>query len=174
MPVLARDNGAHDGYPWHGCYPDNGQGNTMIYPILLTIHLFCALFFIGTVFFEVLMLEGIRKHMPREVMKQLEMAIGNRARKIMPWVLLGLFSAGIAMAWLQYQPLLAIPLSSPFGLMLWLKIALAISVLGHFIMAMMLRRRGKLHSQNSRRIHWSVFAHVVGIVLLAKWMFYAG
>lgn len=144
----------------------------MTYPILLTIHLFCALFFVGTVFFEVLMLEGIRQKVPREAMKQVEMAIGNRARKIMPWVLLALFGAGIAMAWTQYRPLLAAPSGNHLGLMLWIKIALAISVFGHFVVAMLLRRCGKLHGRNSRRIHLSVFAHVVGIVLLAKWMFY--
>lgn len=145
----------------------------MTYPILLTIHLFCALFFIGTVFFEVLMLEGIRKKVPQDVMKTLEVAIGARARKVMPWVLLALFSAGIAMAWIQYRPLLTAPFASHFGLMLWLKIALATSVFGHFITAMTLRKRGKLHSNHFKHIHRSVFAHMVGIVLLAKWMFYA-
>ena len=146
----------------------------MTYPILLTIHLFCAIFFVGTVFFEVLMLEGIRKKLPKEVMKQLEVAIGNRARKIMPWVLLSLFGAGISMALLQYTPMLAEPSSHRFGLMLWLKIALATSVFGHFITAMTLRRLGKLHSIHFQRIHLSVFIHVVGIVLLAKWMFFVG
>lgn len=145
----------------------------MTYPLLLTIHLFAALFFIGTVFFEVLMLEGIRKKLPEPVMRQVEIAIGQRARKIMPWVLLALFSAGIAMAWGSYRGLLAAPLASPFGAMLWLKMALATSVLGHFITAMALRQRGKLHGGHFRAIHRSVFIHMLGIVLLAKWMFYA-
>lgn len=146
----------------------------MTYPILLTIHLFAALFFIGTVFFEVLMLEGIRRKLPAPVMRQVETAIGQRARKVMPWVLLALFGAGIAMAWGNYRPLLAAPLVSPFGALLWLKIALATSVFGHFITAMALRRRGRLHSGHFRAIHRSVFIHMLGIVLLAKWMFYAG
>jgi len=146
----------------------------MTYPVLLTIHLLCALFFIGTVFFEVLMLEGIRKNLPKDVMKQLEIAIGNRARRIMPWVLLALFSAGIGMAWLQYTPLLATPSTSKFGLLLWIKIGLATSVFGHFITAMTLRKHGRLHSRNFQRIHLSVFVHVVCIALLAKWMFYVG
>ncbi|WP_353235242.1 hypothetical protein [Diaphorobacter ruginosibacter] len=146
----------------------------MTYPVLLTIHLFAALFFIGTVFFEVLMLEGIRKKIPREVMRQVEIAIGNRARRIMPWVLLALFSAGIGMALTRYSGLLAAPLQSHFALMLWLKIALATSVFGHFLTAMTLRRKGKLHSGHFRVIHLSVFTHMVAIVLLAKWMFYAG
>ena len=37
---------------------------------------------------------------------------------------------------------------------------------------MALQRRGRLNGRNSRRIHISVFCHVVLIVLLAKAMFY--
>lgn len=36
----------------------------MSYPLFLTLHLFAALVFIGTVFFEVLFLESIRKQLP--------------------------------------------------------------------------------------------------------------
>ena len=146
----------------------------MHYPILLTIHLFAALFFIGVVAFEVLMLEAIRKQLPRDLMRQLEGAISARARKIMPWVLLALFGAGISMALYQYRPLLAAPLANTFGLMLWAKIALAFSVLCHFFTAMALRRRAKLQGKYFKRIHLSVFTHMVFIVLLAKWMFFVG
>ena len=144
----------------------------MTYPVLLTIHLFAALFFIGVVFFEVLMLEPLRPQLPREAMRQLESAVGQRARKVMPWVLMSLYGAGIAMVWIAYAPLLADPLNSRFGLLLLIKIALATSLMGHFLTAMALQRRGKLGSRNSRIIHYSVFAHMVGIVLAAKWMFY--
>ena len=144
----------------------------MVYPLLLTIHLFAALFFIGVVFFEVLMLEPVRKQISRDAMRQLETVIGQRARKLMPWVLLMLYGAGLAMVWLAYRPLLAEPLASRFGLLLGLKIALAISVMGHFLTAMALQRSGKLGGRYSRIIHYSVFTHMVGIVLLAKWMFH--
>jgi hypothetical protein len=145
----------------------------MSYPVLLTLHLFAALIFIGTVFFEVLMLEGVRKQVPREAMRAVEQAIGRRARRIMPWVLLVLYGAGIGMAW-NYRAVLADPWSSGFGTLLTLKIVLAISVLGHFITAMTLMLRGRMTSRRSRIIHISVFIHVIGIVLLAKSMFYAG
>ena len=144
----------------------------MTYPVLLTIHLFAALFFIGVVFFEVLMLEPLRPQLPREAMRQLESAVGQRARKVMPWVLMSLYGAGIAMVWIAYAPLLADPLNSRFGLLLLIKIVLATSVMGHFLTAMALQRRGKLGSRNSRIIHYSVFTHMVGIVLAAKWMFH--
>lgn len=143
----------------------------MSYPVLLTIHLFAALMFIGTVFFEVLILEGVRKHVPRDAMRVIEIAIGTRARRIMPWVLLLLYSAGIAMAW-QHRAALAHPFESSFGLLLTVKIVLALSVFGHFLSAMTLQRKGKLRSIHFKYIHLSVFCHMVGIVLLAKAMFY--
>ena len=144
----------------------------MTYTLLLTLHLVAAVIFIGTVVFEVLILEGIRRHLPKDMMRTVEIAIGDRARTIMPWVLLVLFLAGIAMAWNYYRVLLAAPLNSSLGFMLWIKIILAVSVLGHFITAMTLRRRGLLHSRHFRFIHRSVLTHMVVIVLLAKWMFF--
>ena len=144
----------------------------MIYPILLTLHLFAALMFVGTVFFEVLILESVRKHVPAAVMRQVEQGIGKRARRLMPWMLLVLFGAGLGMVWTRYLPLLADPLASSFGTLLSLKILLALSVLGHFFSAMFLLHSGRMNSTYFRRIHLSVFSHMVGIVLLAKGMFY--
>ena len=143
----------------------------MSYPILLTVHLFAALIFVGTVFFEVLLLESVRKHVPNEVMRQIERAIGNRARLLMPWVLLVLYGAGISMAW-QYRAALEHPLTSSFGLLLTVKIVLALSVLAHFITAMVSLTRGTMTVRRFRFLHLSVFWHMVFIVLLAKWMFY--
>ncbi|MCD0503033.1 CopD family copper resistance protein [Bordetella petrii] len=143
----------------------------MSYPLLLTLHLLAAVAFAGTVFFEVVMLEGVRRHVPRDAMRVLETAIGARARRLMPWVFLALYGAGLGMAW-QHRGALAQPLASSFGLLLGLKILLAISVFGHFLAAMALHRRGRLNTLRSRRIHISVFCHVVLILLLAKAMFY--
>lgn len=143
----------------------------MNYYVLLTLHLFAAIMFVGTVFFEVLILENVRKRVPRDVMRTMEMAIGTVARKIMPWVILVLFAAGIGMAW-QHRAVLAHPFASSFALLLSIKIILALSVLAHFITAMALQRTGKMRSIHFKRIHLSVFCHVVLIVFLAKAMFY--
>ncbi|MFW7341697.1 hypothetical protein V0R37_09125 [Pollutimonas sp. H1-120] len=143
----------------------------MNYVVLITLHLFAAFIFVGTVFFEVLMLEGVRKHVPREAMRQVEGAIGRRARRIMPWTLLVLYGAGIGMAW-HYKAVLAHPLDSAFATLLTIKIVLALSVLGHFITAMVLGGKGLLKTRYVQRIHISVFTHMVGIILLAKTMLY--
>ncbi|VVN05469.1 hypothetical protein PS662_03574 [Pseudomonas fluorescens] len=144
----------------------------MLYPLLLTLHLFAALIFIGTVFFEVLFLESIRKQLPARVMMQVEQGIGRRARKLMPWVLLTLFGAGLGMVWLRYLPALAAPTTSSFGTLLMLKILVAVSVLGHFLMAMFLFKSGRMNARYLQFIHGSLFGHMVVIVLLAKGMFY--
>jgi len=139
--------------------------------ILVTLHLFAAIMFVGTVFFEVLILEAIRKPLGPEAMRVAETEIGRRARRLMPFVLAVLYGAGITMAW-QYRDALARPLDSGFAMLLAIKILLAISVLAHFITAVTLGARGKLRSRQVRFIHASVFTHVVMIVLLAKAMFY--
>ncbi|MEO6960134.1 MAG: hypothetical protein ABI228_04060 [Burkholderiaceae bacterium] len=143
----------------------------MSHSILVTLHLFAAFIFVGTVFFEVLILEGVRKYVPHDVMRQMELGIGQRARKIMPWAVLVLYGAGIAMAW-QYRAELAHPFATTFGTLLTLKIALALSVLVHFVTAIKLSGTGKLKSRHFRYIHLSVFAHMIGIVFLAKAMFF--
>jgi hypothetical protein len=90
-------------------------------------------------------------------------------------VLLVLYGAGLGLAW-QHRAALAAafaaPLASGFGLLLALKIGLALSVSGHFAAAMWWRRRGVLGGRRSHRLHLSVFCHVLAIVLLAKAMFY--
>ena len=143
----------------------------MSYALLLILHLLAAIAFVGTVFCEVVMLEGVRKRLPQESMRAVERAIGDQATAVMPWVLLTLYAAGIGLA-LQHRAALAQPLASNFGLLLMLKIALALSVFGHFATAMVWRRRGVLGGRRSRRLHLSVFCHVLAIVLLAKAMFY--
>ena len=143
----------------------------MSHLILLLLHLFAAFIFVGTVFFEVLMLEGIRSHVPRDAMRAVEIAIGQRARKFMPFVIIVLYGAGISMAW-QYREDLAHPFESSFATLLSIKIVLALSVLVHFITAITLSARGKLKSRHFKLIHLSVFCHVVLIVFLAKAMFY--
>lgn len=144
----------------------------MMYPLFLTLHLFAALIFIGTVFFEVLFLENIRKQLPAKVMLLVEQGIGRRARALMPWVLLALFGAGLGMVWLRYVPVLAAPLASSFGTLLMLKILCAVSVLLHFLAAMFLFKTGRMTARYQNFIHGSVFGHMMAIVLLAKAMFY--
>jgi hypothetical protein len=144
----------------------------MLYLLFLLAHLFAALIFIGTVFFEVLILGRLHRQLPARVMLLVEQGIGRRARALMPWVLLVLFGAGIGMVWLRYLPALAAPFASSFGTLLTLKLILAASVLLHFVLTMLRMRRGRVSAGYLRFIHLSLFGHMVAIVLLAKSMFY--
>ncbi|WP_460135624.1 hypothetical protein [Pseudomonas sp. S1_E04] len=144
----------------------------MLYLLLLLAHLFAALIFIGTVFFEVLILGHLHRHLPLRVMVLVEQGVGRRARVLMPWVLLVLFGAGLGMVWLRYLPALAAPLASSFGTLLSLKLILAASVLVHFLLTLARMRRGTVSARYVRVIHLSLFMHMVAIVLLAKGMFY--
>ncbi len=141
----------------------------MTYLALLLAHLLAALFFIGTVFFEVLMLSPIGRRVPKEAMRAVEQELGRRARRIMPWVLLVLYGAGLGLAW-QHRALFEVG-GGPAWL-LGVKIVLALSVFGHFITVMVLSRRGAMTGRRSRLIHRSVFVHVLLIVVLAKSLFY--
>ena len=143
----------------------------MSYGLLLTLHLLAAVAFAGTVFFEVVLLGGIHGRVLPENLRPVEQALATRATQVMPWVLLVLFSAGLSLAW-QHRAVLAHPLASSTGLLMTLKIALALSVFAHFATAMVWRRRGALNGRRSNRLHLSVFCHVLLIIVLAKAMFF--
>jgi hypothetical protein len=115
----------------------------MSYGLLITLHLLAAVAFAGTVFFEVVLLANVHSRVPQQHMLPVEQALGTRATAVMPWVLLVLYSAGAGLAW-QHRSVLAHPLASSTGMLMVLKIALALSVLAHFASAMWWRRQGNL------------------------------
>ncbi len=135
------------------------------------VHLLCGISFLGVVFFEVLILEGMRAPLGPERMAEVELALVGRARRIMPWVVGTLFLTGIALA-ATWWPTLS-RADSPFAALLWIKIGLALSVLGHFVFALSRAASGCMNSTLFRRLHLSVALHMLGIVLLAKLMFVA-
>ncbi|WP_251864850.1 hypothetical protein [Achromobacter sp. Marseille-Q4962] len=143
----------------------------MTYPLLLIIHLFAAVLFVGTVAFEVLFLEPVQKRLPAEVRKALGRQLGPRVRAVLPWAVLALYLAGLDLAW-QYRAALAHPASSSFAALLALKIVLAVSVLAHVVTALTLSHRNRLGNALRERLHVSVLCHMAAILVLAKGMFY--
>ncbi len=142
-----------------------------LYPVLLILHLLAAFLFVGTVAFEVPFLEPVHRRLPPDVRKALGSQLGPRVRSVVPWSVLVLYLAGLGLAW-QHRGALAAPLASSFGLLLTVKILLAVSVLVHVVTALVLARRRKLTGALQSRLHTSVFCHMVAIVVLAKAMFY--
>ncbi len=88
----------------------------------------------------------------------------------MHWVVLALYGAGVGLAW-HYRAALAQPFTSSFGTLLTLKICLALSILGHFILVVLLMRSGRMTPARSRLIHLSVLVQMLAILFLAKAMF---
>lgn len=142
----------------------------MLYLLLKFAHLTAAAFFIGGVFFEVMILSRAARQLDVEPRERLSKALGQRARQVMHWVVLALYGAGIGLAW-HYRAALADPLSSSFGTLLTLKICLALSILGHFLFLVFLMRSGRMTPARSRLIHLSVLVQMLSILFLAKAMF---
>jgi hypothetical protein len=143
----------------------------MSYSLLHVIHLLAAIFFIGTLFVEVAVLSRVRQQIEPELMQRVDKAVGARLRVVLHWVVLFVYGAGIGLAWYHRQAL-ADPFASSFATLLSLKILLAVGVFFTFGMVAMLLRSGRMTPTRYRRIHWAIFAQMVGIVLLAKAMFY--
>ena len=139
----------------------------MSYFLLLLVHLLAAIFFIGTVFFEVLMLSPLARQVSRPSMREFEYALGRRARRIMPWVLLTLVSSGLGLLHTHYRALLSFPDSS-FAVLLVCKLALVVSVLVQFGLIKFWRSRHVLTARRSQLIHRSVWVHVLLIALFVS------
>jgi hypothetical protein len=143
----------------------------MTYSLLHVAHLLSAIFFIGTLFVEVLLLGRVRQQIEPAQMQPIDKAISARSRVVLHWVVVVVYGAGIGLAWYHRQALVD-PFSSSFGTMLLLKILLAIGVFITFGMVAMLLRAGRMTPARYRKIQWAIFAQMIGIVLLAKGMFY--
>ena len=141
------------------------------YSLLHVIHLLGAIFFIGTLFVEVAVLARVRQQIVPELMQRVDKAVSARLRVVLHWVVLFVYGAGIGLAW-HHRQLLADPFASSFGTLLSLKILLAIGVFFSFGAVAMLVRSGRMTPARYRLIHWAIFAQMIGIVVLAKAMFY--
>lgn len=143
----------------------------MSYSLLHVIHLLAAIFFIGTLFVEVMLLGRVRQQVEPERMQPIDKAIGARSRVVLHWVVLFVYGAGIGLAWFHRQAL-ANPFASSFATLLSLKILLALGVFITFGLVAIVLRSGRMTPARYRRIHWAIFVQMIGIVLLAKGMFY--
>jgi hypothetical protein len=141
------------------------------YGLLVLLHLLCALVFVGAVFFEVLVIEPIEKTLPPDVGARIAEAIPRRVRVFMPFVVALLYLTGAAMFWIHYSSRPDF-FQSRFGLLLTAKVSLTFVVLGVFVSAMRAARKGTMDVCRFRHTHRIVGAVMLGIVLLAKGMFY--
>ncbi|MFJ3374066.1 hypothetical protein ACIPLA_03980 [Pseudomonas sp. NPDC086112] len=142
-----------------------------MYPFLLVTHLLAAIAFIGTLFFEVVIWHRARQQLADTTQSTADQAIAVRSRKVLHGVVLLLYGAGIGLAW-QYRGALSQPLASSFGLLLSLKILLALSIIGHYLLLAYWLTHARLTTTRASWIRRSILGHMVLIVILAKAMFY--
>ncbi|MFC4525263.1 hypothetical protein ISN76_03350 [Dyella halodurans] len=140
------------------------------YPWVVLLHLSCAIVFIGAAAFEVLILDALHRQFDRATMERLEQAVMQRARRIMPWVVGLLYLSGAMLFTIRCGGLSC--LGSHFGWLLLTKVSLALLVLVVFVMTLRAGSRGRLDPCRFRHTHRVVLALMVGIVFLAKTMFY--
>lgn len=143
----------------------------MSYSLLQVVHLLAAIAFVGTLFFEVVILAQVKPQLGAAAVVELEQALGRRTRTVLHWVVLLVYGAGFGLAW-QHRQALADPLASSFATLLTLKIVLAVGVFLSFGLVAVLLRSGRMTPARYRRLHWAIFAQMLGIVLLAKGMLY--
>ncbi|HWU77301.1 MAG TPA: hypothetical protein VN043_12425 [Rhodanobacter sp.] len=140
------------------------------YPWILLLHLSCAIVFVGAVAFEVVVLESLHKQFDILAVQRIEQLVMARVRTCMPVVVVLLFVSGGMLFDIRCDGFECV--GSRFGNWLMLKVVLAFGVLGVFVNAMWAMRHGKMDVCRFRHTHRVVLALMVGIVFLAKTMFY--
>ena len=81
------------------------------YALAHIIHVYCAIAFVGGVFFEMLVLSVLHtSRVSRESRREVERAMSHRAVRVMPIVVIALFISGIVMVYNRYLPMLHHPL----------------------------------------------------------------
>ena len=143
----------------------------MMYGVLLVTHLLAAIAFIGTLFFEVFIWHAARGPLTQIVRDGADQAIAQRSRHVLHGVVLVLYGVGMALAW-QHRGALSQPWSNSFGLLLSLKILLALSIIGHYLWLAYWLKSGRLTPSRACWLRRSILGHMVLIVVLAKAMFY--
>lgn len=142
----------------------------MSYALINTLHLLGAIAFIGTLFFQVFILAPVSRQLPEQERSRLSVALGQRARRVIHWVALVLYGAGIALGW-QYRGVLAQPFSSHFSAVLSVKIVLALLIVLHYVALIFLRKGNRIGPHGMQLLNISLLMHAVLVVVCAKAMF---
>lgn len=142
-----------------------------LYPFALIIHVFCAIIFVGYLFFDVVIFSKAKKNLKQELRTEVQEVITKKAIKIMPiCVLLLLLTGGMMMSkWVGSQ---IGYFDTTFQQIFMLKVFFACLI---FIMvALSLSYKFILKKPNplNKIIHPLALILAILIVLCAKLMFY--
>ena len=141
-----------------------------LYPYAQIVHLFCAIIFVGYLFFDVVILRAASKKMPPELVQKAKQAISSSAIKIMPICLLLLvLSGGMMMSsWVGSKAggYFETNLQIAFMIKFFLAMVIVAAVIVNLSCKFIFKRPSPLGN-----IHPIALTLAVLIVLLAKVMF---
>ncbi|HEX7342124.1 MAG TPA: hypothetical protein VF269_07585 [Rhodanobacteraceae bacterium] len=140
------------------------------YPWIELIHLSCAIIFVGAVVFEVIILESLHHEFEVATMQRIEAAVMKRARRFMPFVVALLFLSGFYLFDYHCNDFQCV--GTTFGDLLLAKVFLAFGVLAVFVSVMWAGIHGRMNMCRFRYTHRIVLGLMIGIVFLAKAMFF--
>ena len=141
-----------------------------LYPLFLTIHLICAIIFVGFLFCDIVLLTPVRKVLGDEFADKMWRVILGRGEKIMPLCVLMLAITGGAMMTRWVSPNLGF-FTTNMQTLLTIKILLALVIVAMVVTSITLHRLGRKNPL-ANVIH--PIALVLGfiIAILAKIAFY--
>lgn len=142
----------------------------ILYPYFLTLHLLCAIIFLGYIFTDVVLLSPIRKLIGDEIADKVFGVISRRGVKIMPICLLLLVLSGGAMI-SRYVGSLQGFFDTSLQRILMVKVAFALCIVIMVIISLSCKFLG-FKNPLAKIIHPLALVLGAGIVILAKMAFY--
>ncbi|MFA7083690.1 MAG: hypothetical protein WC141_04040 [Arcobacteraceae bacterium] len=144
----------------------------MEYSIVLIVHLFCAIIFLGFVFADLFVLPVIKKVLNEQEHEKVMTAISSRARMIFPLsVLILIFSGGYMLA--SYINSELGVFNTNLQLLLLLKVFLALTIASGVVYSIVNKVLKKTPHPIMKHFHKFVLFSGILIVILAKLMFVA-
>ena len=142
----------------------------MSYTIVLIIHLFCAVIFIGFVFADVIVLPAMKKVLNEEEHQKVMNAISNRARAIFPAsVLVLILSGGFMLSKYINSDLGAF--NTSLQQLLILKVIIALVIVAGILYSLSRKLLKKQPHPIMKHFHKFVLVCGIIIIILAKLMF---
>lgn len=144
----------------------------MEYSIVLIVHLFCAIIFLGFVFADLFVLPVIKKVLNEQEHEKVMTAISSRARMIFPLSVLILILSGGYMLASYINSELGV-FNTNLQLLLLLKVFLALMIASGVVYSIVNKVLKKTPNSIMKHFHKFVLFSGILIVILAKLMFVA-
>lgn len=142
----------------------------MEYTLVLVLHLFCAIIFIGFVFADVIVLPAMKKVLSQSEHEKVMATISARARMIFPLSVLLLVLSGGYMITKYVNSEVGI-ISTSLQQLLWLKVLLALLIVAGIVYSLFCKITKRTSHPMMKHFHKFVLLVGIGIIFLAKFMF---